>query len=211
MAKLADIRLNYSKGSLEIEKTPSSPFKLFNNWMQDAVNQIKTDANAFTLSTINSDGFPESRIVLLKGLENENFRFYTNYNSSKGKNISQNPKVSMVFFWSELERQIRITGTAKKSDPDVSDEYFYSRPKASQCGAYVSAQSSIINSREEIDSLYNQLLSEETEIQRPEHWGGYDIEPTSIEFWQGRPSRLHDRIKYTLQEGNVWVKVRLAP
>lgn len=211
MAKLADIRLNYSKGSLDKEKTPPSPFELFESWMNDAVQNVKIDANAFTLSTLNTEGFPEGRIVLLKGVTDKIFRFYTNYNSSKGQNIAQNPKVSMTFFWSEEERQVRITGTAEKSDSKISDEYFYSRPKASQYGAFASAQSSVIPSREEMDNLYNQLLANETEVKRPEHWGGYDITPISIEFWQGRPSRLHDRIKYTLQEGNVWVKERLAP
>ncbi len=211
MAKLADIRLNYSKGSLDLEKTPTSPFKLFNSWMDEAVNQIKTDANAFTLCTCSKNGVPDGRIVLLKGITDTGFRFYTNYNSTKGQNIAENPNVSMVFFWSELERQVRVTGIAKKSATEISDEYFYSRPKASQFGASVSPQSTVIESRTDLDNTYEQLIADDKEIKRPEHWGGYDIEATSIEFWQGRPSRLHDRIKYTLQEGNVWVKERLAP
>lgn len=211
MAKLADIRLNYSKGSLDLEKTPTSPFELFNSWMDEAVIQIKTDANAFTLCTCSKNGVPDGRIVLLKGITDTGFRFYTNYNSTKGQNIAENPNVSMVFFWSELERQVRVTGIAKKSATEISDEYFYSRPKASQFGASVSPQSTVIESRTDLDNTYEQLIADDKKIKRPEHWGGYDIEATSIEFWQGRPSRLHDRVKYTLQEGNIWVKERLAP
>ncbi len=211
MENLADLRINYTLNTLLEENTPPSPFILFKKWMEEAVNEIKEDANAFTLSTINKDGYPEGRIVLLKGLTESSFRFFTNYNSQKGKNIAKEPKVSMVFFWAPLQRQVRITGTAKKSANHISDEYFYSRPKASQCGAVVSPQSSILSSRVEMDTQYEKLMKNENGTKRPEHWGGYEIEPTSIEFWQGRPSRLHDRIKYTLQQENSWIKERLAP
>ena len=185
----------------------------FGKWWQEAVASGIDEANAMTLATASVDGVPSARIVLLKGFSEAGFVFYTNYNSYKGRQLLENPKACLVFFWKELERQVRITGIVKKTSDKESDEYFYARPTESQLGACISPQSSIIESREWLENRYSEL-EEQTSIEgikRPAHWGGFIVQPVIIEFWQGRPSRLHDRIEYSLQENGEWTFTRLAP
>ena len=187
--------------------------KQFSKWWQDAVNSDIDEVNAFTLATSTPDGKPSARIVLLKGYDENGFVFFTNYNSNKGYEMANNPQVSMVFFWKELERQVRISGISEKVSREESDTYFASRPEGSRIGAWASPQSAIIESRtiiEESASMYKKKFAEQA-IPRPEHWGGYRVKPMLIEFWQGRPSRLHDRLQYTLQEEGRWIIERLAP
>jgi pyridoxamine 5'-phosphate oxidase len=166
-----------------------------------------------TLATVGADGCPSARIVLLKGIENEAFTFFTNYNSKKGQDINGNSNVALVFNWLDLQRQVRIKGVAEKVSAAASTAYFQSRPKGSQIGAWVSAQSEVIAGRVALEERYKELEEQfkmETVLPRPEHWGGYAVYPEEVEFWQGRSSRLHDRIRYTKQ-GNDWIKERLAP
>ncbi len=209
---LHNYRDSYEKGELLLENTAENPFEQFSIWFKDAEeeNTIK-EANAMTLATLGQDGFPKSRVVLLKAFSKEGFVFYTNYKSEKGKSITAHPKVGISFFWPALERQVIIKGDVTKLEEQLSDAYFNSRPKGSQLGAIVSNQSSV-TSREALETKMSLLNEEykEKEIIRPEHWGGYVVTPVSIEFWQGRPSRLHDRICYELEE-TTWVKNRLAP
>jgi len=211
---LGNYRKSYEKGELLIENTPENPIELFRDWFIEVdKNFPKEETNAMTLSTIGLDGFPKSRVVLLKKYTNEGFVFYTNYESEKGKAIKKNPNVSLSFFWHGAERQIIIKGKAEKIAANLSDSYFVSRPRGSQLGAIVSKQSSIIDSRTILEKQL-QVLEKEYEgkdIERPEFWGGYIIKPVEIEFWQGRPNRLHDRIHYKLNSDDEWVKSRLAP
>lgn len=210
---IADIRKNYSQKKLSEKKAEANPMKQFAKWWKQAVDSKIDEVNAMTLSTASSDGMPAARIVLLKGVDDKGFTFYTNYNSYKGQQLAENPKACLVFFWKELERQVRITGLVEKVDPKDSDEYFHSRPEGSQLGAVASPQSQVIESREWLDDNYKQLkkdLKKKT-IQRPENWGGYIVKPVIIEFWQGRPSRLHDRLQYTLENNGNWKIERLAP
>lgn len=177
-----------------------------------ALNADIMEPNAMTLSTVEGNK-PSSRIVLLKGVENEEFVFYTNYNSSKGRQMALNPNVTLNFFWPELERQVRIDGTVQKVDEATSDAYFQSRPRGSQIGAWVSPQSEVIDKRAVLNHRLEEieLRFQNKEIERPPHWGGYSVKPYMIEFWQGRPSRLHDRIRYTFSESGNWKIERLAP
>jgi len=210
---IADIRKNYSQKKLSEKKAEANPMKQFAKWWKQAVDSKIDEVNAMTLSTASSDGMPAARIVLLKGVDDKGFTFFTNYNSYKGQQLAENPKACLVFFWKELERQVRITGLVEKVDPKDSDEYFHSRPEGSQIGAVASPQSQVIESREWLDDNYKQLkkdLKKKT-IQRPENWGGYILKPVIIEFWQGRPSRLHDRLQYTLENNGNWKIERLAP
>jgi pyridoxamine 5'-phosphate oxidase len=191
----------------------SHPIKQFEQWWQQAIDSEIDEVNAMTVATASCDGMPSARILLLKGFSEEGFVFYTNYKSYKAMQLEENPKACLVFFWKELERQVRITGLVKKVTTADSDAYFYSRPKGSRIGAITSPQSQVIESREWLDDRY-ELLTEsykEKEVQRPEHWGGYVVKPVIVEFWQGRPSRLHDRIQYTLEETGSWKIERLAP
>ena len=212
MKDLSDLRENYQKGELLEENLPKSPFDLFSNWFKEALEAKITDPNAFTLATLGLNGFPNARVVLLKSLTEEGFTFFTNYESEKGKEIAQNGKGSMVFLWKELERQVRMQGIIKKVPENVSDEYYKKRPAGSRLGAWSSPQSQKIASRQVLE----ELLAEQTKkhgtepTERPEFWGGYIVVPHSIEFWQGRPSRLHDRIRY-VSNGNTWEFERLAP
>lgn len=187
------------------------PFKMFDAWMKEAVLANEPEANAFTLSTVDSSGMPSSRIVYLKELLNEQFVFYTNYLSKKGQEIEENKKVSMLFFWPSLSRQIRVEGVCEKVDSEISDSYFASRPRASQIGAWASHQSKVLSSRRELEERVEELSKKfEDTVPRPPHWGGYQISPIAIEFWQGRPSRLHDRFQFFL-EGRNWKVYRMNP
>ncbi len=205
-------RDSYEKGELLLENTASNPFEQFSLWFQEAENESSIkEANAMTLATLGEDGFPKSRVVLLKAFSKEGFVFYTNYNSEKGKSITAHPKVGLSFFWPALERQVIIKGTVTKLETTLSDTYFNARPKGSQLGALVSNQSEK-TSREALEKRMTTFLEEykNKDIERPKHWGGYTVSPNFVEFWQGRPSRLHDRICYELKDNN-WIKNRLAP
>ena len=211
---LGNYRKVYEKKELSKTTVPENPLELFQKWFYE-VEEFGGDVevNAMTLSTFGLDGFPNSRVVLLKKYTWEGFIFYTNYLSDKGKAIEQNPNVCISFFWNNLERQVIIKGTAEKIAENLSDGYFESRPDGSKLGAWASEQSNIVPSRKYLDSRltsYEEQFKNQ-EIPRPKHWGGYLVRPLSIEFWQGRPNRMHDRIRYTLQENFDWKIDRLAP
>ncbi len=210
---IAAIRKNYSQKSLLESEVNSNPIQQFSTWWDDAVASEIEEVNAMTLATASLDGMPAARIVLLKDFNENGFSFYTNYNSFKGQQMAENPKACLVFFWKELERQVRITGLIEKLATETNDTYFTSRPQGSQLGAIVSPQSQVIESREWLDIHYQELENElqDKKLQRPTHWGGYIVKPVIIEFWQGRPSRLHDRLQYTLNESGSWKIERLAP
>ncbi len=212
-AKTADIRKNYSKKKLTEAKANPDPLKQFAKWWKQAVKSNLDEANAMTLATASSDAVPSARIVLMKGFDENGFTFFTNYNSFKGQQLSENPKACLVFFWKELERQVRITGLVEKISDEASSEYFYSRPMDSQLGAIASPQSEVIESREWLDEKFKRLKNNtgDSNIQCPSNWGGYIVKPVIIEFWQGRPNRLHDRLQYTLQDSGEWIIERLAP
>ena len=210
---IADLRKDYQLQSLLETDVAADPFTQFDHWWNDAVKSELNEINAMTLATASLTGIPAARIVLLKAVTDAGFMFFTNYNSQKGKELEENPHACLVFFWKELERQVRITGSVARVSSQESDEYFYSRPAGSRIGAWASPQSSVIESRETIEK--NILQYEEQfsgiEIARPPHWGGYIVIPTVIEFWQGRPSRLHDRIQYSKLPDGSWKVERLAP
>ena len=210
---IAGLRKSYSQKSLSEDDIARDPLKQFDKWWQEALASTIDEVNAMTLATASADGIPSARVVLLKGFSQEGFVFFTNYDSYKGKQLMENPKACLVFFWKELERQVRITGVVQKISESESDNYFQSRPFTSQLGASVSPQSAIIESREWLEKKYHDLEKKigNTAVRRPENWGGYIVKPVIIEFWQGRPSRLHDRIEYSLQENGEWNAVRLAP
>ena len=210
---LGHLRKSYQKGALNIDDIQNDPMTFFKNWFDQAnETQAIEEANAMTLSTLGLDDFPKSRIVLLKALIEEGFVFYTNYQSEKGTSIAHHSKVGLAFFWPPLERQVIIKGEAVKLTNEASDAYFQSRPKGSQIGAIVSDQSKVISDRSIMEAKLEALEIEyaEKDVPRPEHWGGYLVKPQCIEFWQGRPNRLHDRIRCQLQ-GNFWNIERLAP
>lgn len=213
MNSIADLRKEYSSESLLEKDITENPLEQFEKWWTQAVNSQIDEANAMTLATASSDGMPSARIVLLKGFDTNGFVFFTNYKSFKGMQLDENPKACLVFFWKELERQVRITGLVKKTSEKESDQYFLSRPKGSQVGAWTSPQSQVIENRYWLDKKYLELAEQMKgkELTRPEHWGGYIVRPVIIEFWQGRPSRLHDRIQYSLDEDGSWKVERLAP
>ena len=210
---IAGIRKEYSQKKLSEEEVAADPFRQFEKWWNEAMLAEIEEVNAMTLATASIDGVPSARIVLLKGFSEEGFVFFTNYDSYKGQQLAENPKACLVFFWKELERQVRITGLVMKLNTAENDTYFYSRPPGSQIGAIASPQSQVIENREWLDDQYNKLEQQmkENEIRRPAHWGGYIVKPVIIEFWQGRQSRLHDRLQYTLQEDGGWKIERLAP
>lgn len=210
---IADLRKDYSSETLLETSIASHPIQQFDKWWQQAIDSQVDEANAMTLATASSDGMPSARIVLLKGFNQEGFVFFTNYKSYKGLQLEENPKACLVFFWKELERQVRIIGLVNKISEQDSDEYFHSRPIGSQVGAWTSPQSHVIPNRSWLDEQYQKISKElqEKNIERPPHWGGYIVKPVIMEFWQGRPSRLHDRIQYTLQENGAWKIERLAP
>ena len=209
---IADLRKEYIKNILRKEDLKSDPLSQFAIWFEEAQKAAAVEPNAMTLSTVSASGKPSSRIVLLKGIEEQAMIFFTNYSSDKGKDMLENPYVALNFFWPELERQVRIEGTITKTSAEESDVYFNSRPIGSQLGAWASPQSSIVNSREEMEAnlLEFERKFKDRVIPRPPHWGGYKVSPEKMEFWQGRASRLHDRFLYSL-EANQWKIDRLAP
>jgi pyridoxamine 5'-phosphate oxidase len=210
---IADIRRDYSHKSLSEKEVNTNPIKQFGNWWNEAVNSKIDEVNAMTLATASIDALPSARIVLLKEFNEKGFVFFSNYESYKAQQLAENPKACLVFFWKELERQVRITGLIEKISAKQSDDYFQSRPEASRIGAWASPQSRVIEDRSWLDEKFNELVNkmEGTSIPRPPHWGGYIVKPVVIEFWQGRPSRLHDRLQYTLEENGEWKIERLAP
>lgn len=210
---IANIRENYSRKKLSEEKAAVDPIKQFAKWWKQASTAGIKEVNAMTLATASPDGMPAARIVLLKDFDEKGFSFFTNYHSYKGQQLAENPKACLVFFWKELERQVRITGIVEKLSAKASDTYFHSRPRASQVGAITSPQSQVIENREWLDKEYKKRKKEmaDDEIKRPAGWGGYLVKPVIIEFWQGRPGRLHDRLQYSLQDNGNWKIERLAP
>jgi len=211
---LSDYRKSYEKGELLADNVSENPMELFRDWFMEVDEHFNIDeTNAMTVSTIGIDGYPKSRVVLLKKYTYEGFIFYTNYNSEKGKAIASNPNVCLSFFWHAAERQIIIKGKAEKIAENLSDGYFESRPRGSQLGAVVSNQSEVVASRKELEDKLKALENKYTgkDIERPKHWGGFIVKPVELEFWQGRPNRLHDRIRYQLQKDFNWKIERLAP
>jgi len=213
MERLSEIRKEYSRATLEIDSVDRNPIIQFEKWFHEAVSSQVPEPTAMNLATVSQSGRPSSRIVLLKGIENGQFQFYTNYQSQKGKELEQNPACALTFFWPELERQVRINGIASRLDEKTSEAYFQSRPRGSQVGAWASPQSSVIKDRKILEGRAAEIekrFEGKNPLPRPHQWGGYGVEPFEIEFWQGRPSRMHDRILYT-REDQAWRLSRLAP
>lgn len=209
---IADLRKDYTQATLNEADALSNPLDFFKLWFEQALNADLPEPNAMTLATVNDQGKPSARIVLIKGLDERGITFFTNYNSRKGQELAQNPNAAILFHWTELERQVRIEGRVEKCSPTESDAYYLSRPAGSRLGAWASPQSQVIESRAELEARVRQA---EAELQgdpqtRPPFWGGYRLVPDFFEFWQGRPSRLHDRLVYTLRDA-TWVMSRLAP
>jgi pyridoxamine 5'-phosphate oxidase len=211
--KLAELRREYSLQELSETSVAADPFVQFADWFDEYLDSGPSEPNAFVLSTVASDGSPSSRVVLLKGFDPSGFVFFTNYESRKGRDLSGNPRVALQFFWPELERQVQIVGVAEKTSREESEAYFGSRPMASKLGAWASKQSEPLSSRKELDDRLEEIRTRfqgDDEIPCPPFWGGYRVVPTRFEFWQGRPSRLHDRIAYE-RDAEEWKIIRLYP
>lgn len=209
---IADVRRNYSGNSLDTATTPDSPMPLFQEWLDEALEHETDDANAMTLATVDGQGLPHARIVLLKGFDELGFVFYTNYQSHKGSELANVPHAAIVFWWPTIQRQVRIEGHVQQVGAEESDRYFESRPRSSQLGAWTALQSVEIPDRawlEERNERFEKVYEGQT-VTRPRHWGGYRVAPAMIEFWQGQPDRLHDRVRYHLYDQG-WFKARLAP
>lgn len=212
-SSIADIRKDYRLKALTEEEAKKHPVDQFAQWWQEAVAAEIDEVNAMTLATASASGIPDARIVLLKEYDANGFVFFTNYTSAKGRQLEENPHAALVFFWKELERQVRIGGQVEKVSEKESDQYYNSRPEGSRLGAWASPQSQVIESREWLDQQDQQFreVFRSKPIMRPPHWGGYRIKPVRIEFWQGRSNRLHDRLCYTLNQQGNWTMERLAP
>ncbi|MCF2708204.1 pyridoxamine 5'-phosphate oxidase [Bacteroides pyogenes] len=210
---LADIRQEYSKSGLRESDLPDDPLLLFDNWLQTAIDEDVNEPTAVLVGTVSPEGTPSTRTVLLKGLHDGRFIFFSNYESRKGKHLAANPHISLSFVWHELERQVHVEGIATKVPAEESDEYFGKRPYKSRIGARISPQSRPIRSRMQLIRAFVKEAARwiGRDVERPEHWGGYAVTPSRIEFWQGRPNRLHDRFLYTLQPDGKWEINRLAP
>jgi pyridoxamine 5'-phosphate oxidase len=210
---IADIRRDYKLKSLAESEAHADALVQFDIWWKEAVSSEIEEVNAMTLATASADGVPSARIVLLKGFSKTGFVFFTNYDSFKGQQLRENPRACLVFFWKELERQVRITGVVRKLAEQESDDYFNSRPDGSKIGAIVSPQSQVISGREWLEERVEELVTrnESKQFTRPTHWGGYVVQPVTIEFWQGRSNRLHDRLQYSVQPDGAWKIERLAP
>jgi pyridoxamine 5'-phosphate oxidase len=210
---ISQLRKDYTLHSLTEKDVDTSPFGQFTRWWNQALASAIEEVNAMALSTLNQEGVPESRIVLLKGYSEKGFVFFTNYESNKGTQLQHNANCSLLFFWKELERQVRINGKAEKITAQESDDYFNSRPEGSKIGAWASPQSKVVADQQWLNQNFEKIKASYAngDIPRPPHWGGFVVCPTSFEFWQGRPSRMHDRIKYTLAKENQWRIERLAP
>lgn len=210
---IADLRQEYSQQGIDVAAVSPDPFEQFGRWFDQALDAQLREPNAMTLATVSVEGRPAARIVLLKGFDHRGFVFYTNYHSRKGQELAQNPYAALVFLWADLERQVRIEGTVEKVSAQDSNAYFHSRPRGSRLGAWASGQSQVIGDRTVLEDRLQTLEQkyQGQEIPRPPDWGGYRLTPTMIEFWQGRPNRLHDRLRYSRQEDNHWRIDRLAP
>lgn len=209
---ISDLRHDFSRDEFEELSARNAPFEQFELWLAEAVEKKLNDPNAMVLSTATADGHPSSRVVLLKGFDENGFVFYTNYESRKAAEMAANPHAALLFYWAETGKQVRVEGTTSKVPAETSDAYFASRPRASRIGAVASPQSNVIENREVLERRYAELDREykEREIERPANWGGYVLAPTVFEFWQGRESRLHDRLRYT-KTTSGWRVERLAP
>jgi pyridoxamine 5'-phosphate oxidase len=212
MSTLADLRKNYSLGSLDIADADPNPFRQFDVWFKQAIDAQLPEPNTMTLATVDSRGRPSARIVLIKAVDERGFVFFTNYESRKGLELAQNPHASLLFYWIELERQVRVEGSVVKTSDAESDQYFASRPVGSRIGAWASEQSKVIESRAALEAREREFIAQYGDNPpRPPHWGGYRLIPDAIEFWQGRPSRLHDRLLYTRSGNADWTIARLSP
>lgn len=209
---IADIRTDYRKAALSESDTDANPIVQFERWFDEAIKADVHEPNAMCVATATPDAYPSARMVLLKGVDERGFVFYTDYRSRKGHELADNPHAALCFFWGELERQVRITGAVQRVSRGESDEYFRSRPLPSRIGAWTSHQSSVLASREQLESelAVNESRFAGGDVPLPDHWGGFRVVPDEIEFWQGRSSRLHDRIRY-LRRGGVWARERLSP